>query len=74
MEKPTLHTAKFTFAQDGNTNGTTDDCEELEIEFDAPAAIDGPDDCFIVIRTRTGWSMDSLDELKELIDKCKKAL
>jgi hypothetical protein len=74
MEKPTLHSAKFVFSQEGNTCGTTEEYEELEIELDAPSTIDGPDDCFFVIRTTTGWSMDSLDELKELIDKCKKAL
>lgn len=74
MEKPTLHTAKFSFSQEGNTNGTTADYEELEIEIDAAGTINGPEDCFIVIRTTTGWSMDSIDELQELIDKCKKAL
>jgi hypothetical protein len=74
MEKPALHKANFIFSQDGNTCGTTEEYEELEIEFDAPATITGPDDCFIVIRTTTGWSMDSLDELQDLIERCKKAL
>jgi hypothetical protein len=74
MEKPALHSVIFKFSQEGNTNGTTDDYEELDIELDAPATITGPDDCFIVIRTTTGWSMNSLDELQELIDRCKKAL
>ena len=74
IEKPLLHKAIFMFSQDGNNNGTTSEVEELTIEIDSPATISGPDDCFIVIRTDTGWSMDSIDELAELIDKCKKSL
>lgn len=74
IEKPLLCKAVFEFCQDGNNNGTTSETEELTIEFESPATISGPDDCFIVIRTDTGWSMDSIDELAELIDKCKKSL
>jgi hypothetical protein len=73
IEKPLLHRATFEFSQDGNTCGTTKELEELTIEFESPAIISGPDDCFIVIKTDTGWSMDSIDELAELIEKCKKS-
>jgi len=74
MEKPLLSKATFIFVQDGNTCGTTEETEELIIELESPSLISGPDDCFVVLRTPTGWSIDSLDELSELIEKCKKML
>jgi hypothetical protein len=39
MEKPALHSVIFKFSQEGNSNGTTNEYEELDIEFDAPATI-----------------------------------
>lgn len=74
MEKPLLSKVTFVFVQDGNTCGTTDETEELIIELESSSLISGPDDCFVVLRTPTGWSMDNIDELAELIDKCKKSL
>lgn len=74
MEKPLLSKATFVFVQDGNTCGTTDETEELIIDLNSPSLISGPDDCFVVLRTPTGWSIDSIDELSELIDRCKMSL
>lgn len=74
MNKPLLSKVKFEFLQDGNTCGTTSETEELTIELESSSIIDGPDDCFIVLRTTTGWSIDNIEELSELIEKCKKSL
>lgn len=74
MEKPLLSRATFRFLQDGNTCGTTDETEELTIEVESSSLISGPDDCFFVLKTPTGWSVDNIDELTELIDRCKKSL
>jgi hypothetical protein len=74
MEKPLLSRATFRFLQDGNTCGTTGETEELTIEVESPSIIDGPDDCFFVLKTPTGWSVDNIDELSELIDRCKRSL
>lgn len=74
MEKPLLSRATFRFLQDGNTCGTTDETEELTIELESASLISGPDDCFFVLKTPTGWSVDNIDELAELIDRCKKSL
>jgi hypothetical protein len=64
--------ASFTFTQEGNTPGTTDEFETLTInlEYQMP---EKPEDCFIVIKTE-GWSVSDGDELKELVDKCVKAI
>jgi hypothetical protein len=74
MEKPLLSRATFVFVQDGNTCGTTDETEELIIEVESSSLIDGPDDCFFVLKTPTGWSLDNIKELSELIDRCKRSL
>jgi hypothetical protein len=66
MDKPELSQAKFVFTQDGNTLGTTDDTEILEIHIETQG-----DDPFVVLKTETGWSIDSMDELNALAERCK---
>jgi hypothetical protein len=73
MEKPILHSAKFEFSQEGNCNGSTNEVEELTIELESSTVIEDGE-CYIVLRTPTGWSIDSLDELAELIERCKKVI
>lgn len=51
--------------QDGNTMGTTDDVEELQLDFEYQLPGEEP---FIVFKTN-GWSVDSLDEFKKQIEK-----
>jgi hypothetical protein len=63
--------ATFRFSQDGNTLGTTEDWESLEIRFETQLPGEEP---FIVIKSESGWSLGSLNELVELVDKCRKAI
>jgi len=72
MTKPLLHSVKCGFTQEGNTLGTTDSTECLEITLESQEGIEKPDDLFIVLKTATGWSMDSVDELASLVDRMKK--
>lgn len=69
-----LDRCSFTFTQEGNGNGTTEEYEELIIECEASLGIDNDDGCFYVLKTTTGWSMDSVDELQKLFDRIQKAI
>ena len=74
MEKPKLEKARFTFTQDGNCNGTTEDMEVIHIECDSSLGVDSDKGCFYVLKTETGWSIDGLDDLKDLIERCNKSV
>ena len=67
-EHPQLSSASYTFTQDGNMVGSTSDLEELTICLETQLPGDPP---FFVLRTSTGWSIDSIDELAALIERCK---
>ncbi len=64
----------FEFCQEGNTNGTTNETEELNIEIDSSSFIKNEGDHFIVLKTNTGWSFDTTKELLDLIDDCSTAV
>ena len=66
--KPELLRASFTFGQEGNTEGTTSDHEEIVIEYQNPFEFHHG---FFVLRT-TGWSIDNAEELAELLESIKK--
>ena len=72
-EKPKLEKCSFTFNQEGNTNGTTDDIETLTIECDSSLGIDNDGGCFYVLKTE-GWSIDSVNDLQELFDRINKVI
>ena len=72
-EKPKLEKCSFTFNQEGNTNGTTDDIETLTIECDSSLGIDNDGGCFYVLKTE-GWSIDSVNDLQELFDRIQKVI
>lgn len=61
-----LHSASFVFSQEGNTLGTTDAYEQLDIGLFTQLPNTEP---FVVIKT-TGWSADDGDELKRILDRC----
>jgi hypothetical protein len=63
--KPDLMSASFTFGQEGNTEGTTSEYEEIVIEYQNPFDLHHG---FFVLRT-TGWSIDNAAELAELLDR-----
>ena len=65
--KPELNKASFHFTQEGNTEGTTSSIEEITIDYEVIADEGG----FFVLRTE-GWSVDSVEELSELLDRIKK--
>ena len=60
---PLLASVKVTFTQDGNTLGTTDEIEILEIRLESQLP---GEEFFYVLRTETGWSFDDPDELGKL--------
>ena len=67
MNKPILTNIIYKFIQEGNTDGTTDETEELIVELEG--AIDIlTDGAYMVLRTSTGWSINDKEELIELID------
>jgi len=70
-KEPKVCRAHVGFEQEGNTLGTTEEVEEIDIflEF-AETEDEGP---FYVIKTR-GWSFDSLDDVQKLIDKANRVL
>jgi hypothetical protein len=72
-DKPELERCSFTFDQEGNGNGTTDEIETLTIECEASLGIDNDEGCFYVLKTQ-GWSIDSVNELQELFDRIQKVI
>lgn len=73
MEKPKLERCSFTFNQEGNSNGTTDDFEILTIECESSLGIDNDGGCFYVLKT-DGWSIDNVNDLQELFDRIQKVI
>jgi hypothetical protein len=72
-DKPKLEKCSFTFDQEGNCNGTTDEIETLSIECESSLGIDNDEGCFYVLRTE-GWSIDSVKDLQELFYRINKAI
>ena len=73
-DKPKLDKCSFTFTQEGNTNGSTDEYEDLTILCESPLGIDNDKDCYYVLKTETGWSMDNVNELQELFNRIDKTI
>lgn len=71
-QKPTLAEVTFGFYQDGNTLGTTEEYEKLEVTVESQVGdvTDGP---FFVIRTK-GWSVDGVFELDDLFKRIKNSI
>lgn len=73
MENPHLSKVTFEFSQDGNTDGTTglpetDGWEELIIEvMSAPDSLMNSSG-YLVLRTKTGWSINDPSELNETLN------
>jgi hypothetical protein len=72
-DKPKLEKCSFSFMQDGNTNGSTDECEELTIECESSLGIDNDEGCFYVLKTN-GWSIDNVSDIQELFDRINKSI
>ena len=68
-----LHSVTAVFSQEGNTNGTTAEYEELEVTLESATVID-EDGHYVVLKSNTGWSFDSIDELKYMIERVERVV
>ncbi len=64
----TVSKASFSFVQEGNAMGTTEEYEELKITVDSPIGAINEDGGFLTLYTSTGWSFDDKEELEDIID------
>ena len=69
-----LVSAYFKFEQDGNCMGSTDEVERLIISCESEFGIDSDGDCFFVLKTDTGWSVDSPKEITALLERVQKSI
>ena len=74
MEKPKLERCVFEFSQEGNTNGTTSNYEDLTISCESSLGIDNDGGCFYVIKSESGWSINNVNDLQELFDRIQKVI
>ena len=66
MDKPCISHLSVRYCQNGNTLGTTEEVEALEVSLEWQLMEeDGP---FVVIRTE-GWSFDNMEELQEVVER-----
>jgi hypothetical protein len=66
-----LSEAKAQFTQDGNTLGSTDDTEILDISFENQLP---GDETFMVLRSTTGWSINYASDLTNILERVHKAI
>jgi hypothetical protein len=64
-QKPELTRCEFQFEQDGNSIDGGDEMLIVEVKTNSPSL--DKDDLFFVLKTEQ-WSIDSLDELKKLVN------
>ena len=70
-EKAILTEVKFTFIQDGNTNGTTENDESLEVTMESVIGSLDEEKGFYVLRTTTGWSINDINDLELIFNQMK---
>ncbi|MFA5618342.1 MAG: hypothetical protein WDK95_16045 [Syntrophorhabdaceae bacterium] len=61
----TLCDLQLTFTQKGNNAGTTEPAETMVVSM-----LDVGDDPFFVLKSPTGWSIDDVAEIVDLLDRC----
>jgi hypothetical protein len=66
-----LSEAKIQLVQAGNTLGTTDETEILDISFENQLP---GEETFMVLRTSTGWSMNSASDLTQILEQVHTAI
>lgn len=67
-EIPYLNRITFEFSQEGNTLGSTQDEEELQIIIEAPVGSIMTEGGFIVLKSTTGWSINGREDLVEVFN------
>lgn len=63
----------YTLSQEGNTNGTTEEYETLEVTVESGAGPIDKDGGFLVLRTK-GWSINDSDELHKTLSMLEKGV
>ena len=63
----------YTLNQEGNTNGTTEEYETLEVTVESGAGPIDKDGGFLVLRTK-GWSINDSDELYKILSMLEKGV
>jgi hypothetical protein len=74
MGKPELYTMSFKFSQEANCLSHEDEYEELQIECMADLGIDASDGRFFMVLKTEKWSIDSVAELEELVERIKRVM
>jgi hypothetical protein len=74
MGKPELYTMSFKFSQEANCLSHEDEYEELQIECLADLGIDASDGRFFMVLKTEKWSIDSVAELEELVERIKRVM
>lgn len=70
----TLSKVTYEFYQEGNTDGTTSECEELNVEIQSCTGCLTKEGGYFVLRTPTGWSVNDIDELQDIFNFVKQSL
>ena len=73
MDKPILTDVTYTFIQEGNTDGTTAETEELIIKVEGCMNILDSGG-YLVLKTSTGWSVNDSSELIEILEIVEKLI
>jgi len=74
MGKPELYTMSFKFSQEANCLSHEDEYEELQIECMADLGIDASDGRFFMVLKTEKWSIDSVAELEEFVERIKRVM
>ena len=72
-ETPTLVSASFHFYQEANCLSNDDEVETLDIEYTSSLGLDNDGEGFFVLKTKS-WSMDNIDDMIKMFDRCKRVL
>lgn len=73
MDEPVMCKVTYEFYQEGNTDGTTAETEELIVEVESIGDIE-QDGGYFVLKTSTGWSVNDSDELVDIIKRVKRGV
>lgn len=74
MEKPWLNKITYEFTQEGNTDGTTEDIEELIVEVESGVGSIVEHGGYMVLKSSTGWSINDIGELTDLLHLINKGV
>lgn len=73
-EKPLLEECSFKFSQEANCLSDENDFEQIKIDYVSSLGLDRDDgQGFFVLKTKK-WSLNSVDDLKELFQRIEKVM